>query len=171
MLSQLQLDHFKLEELIVQTNPDAESVSEENYVFEEINFDLKKHVEDKRAHWTRLVIEWGGDEKARFRRVRIVLSGYFSFSEEVDDNFADKARLNELAILYGVARGILATIPATSEVAGFLLPAVNFIEVAKRKTEASEQAAKKLKKRKRTTTKKKSSKKGTKRTKKERKTS
>ena len=142
MISPLHLDHFWVEELIVKSTPPGPGGShpkKEQYLFREVDFDVEHHSE-KNLFRVRLVVEIEADPDANtpppLSQFRIVILGIFSFSEGTDQEFIDKITpLNQVAILYGIARGLAASIPIMERTGALLLPSVNFLEVLRMKTE------------------------------------
>ena len=149
-ISPLRLDEFGLEELVLEATPflPQKPPADEEYVFKEIDFELEKHTE-KEIFRIRLVIELlsnpDAEEQTALRRLRMVLWGVFSFAEGTAQELIDKLTpLNQVAILYGMARGLIAGLPSTARTGTFLLPSVNFVEVLKRKAEQQKKSTKRI---------------------------
>ncbi len=69
----------------------------------------------------------------RFKRIEIILEGQFAYAESVDEaRRRQLAALNAPAILHGMARGLLASTTALCVGGPFLLPTVNYLEVARK---------------------------------------
>ena len=69
----------------------------------------------------------------RFERIEVIVEGQFAYAEDVDEE--ERARLailNAPAILHGIARGLIASATGLCVGGPFLLPTVNYVEVAKR---------------------------------------
>lgn len=61
------------------------------------------------------------------------ITGFFSFTEGTDEQTIERMiPLNGPAILYGIARGVVAQATGSSIHDKFILPTVNFVEVTKR---------------------------------------
>jgi preprotein translocase subunit SecB len=66
--------------------------------------------------------------------VELRISGYFSVhGEERDDLVYGMVNLNAPAILYGIARGIVAQFTAFAPAGPVMLPSVNFAQIARRR--------------------------------------
>ncbi len=60
------------------------------------------------------------------------ITGFFSFAKGTDEQMIEKMiPLNGLAILYGIARGVVAQATANSMHEKFILPTVNLVEATK----------------------------------------
>ena len=142
MISPLHLDHFWVEELIVKSippEPGGSHPDKQTYLFREVDFDVDRHLE-KNLLRVRLVVDIEADPDANtpspLRQFRIVILGIFSFSEGTDQEFIDKITpLNQVSILYGIARGLAASIPIKERTGSLLLPSVDFWEVLRAKAE------------------------------------
>lgn len=76
-------------------------------------------------------------------RINLKLSGFFSFTEGTeDDTIRNMIAPNGLSMLYGVARGVVASATALSWHGKFVLPSMNLIEIIKRKAEVTSTAEK-----------------------------
>ena len=146
MLSPLQLNSFTLQELIVKRNSSFQGGdgADSIYRFKEIDFNGATHKTKplyKVALWFEIVPK-NRKTPCDFEVIRARAEGVFSFTGSSDDDFMP---LNQLAILYGTMRGIVATVTSIGD-SSYLLPTVNFVELGQRKAKQLATALKKKKK-------------------------
>ena len=141
MITPLRLDKFWVEELIIQAAPDSNVQPEQPPVFnlDKIDYDVEMN-KVKPVYRVRLVLDMTANEKEDvvevFKRIRMVIWGQFSFSEEASEAFIKEVTpLNQVSILYGIARGIVASATALTAHGALQLPIVNFVEIMKSKTQ------------------------------------
>ena len=138
MLSPLELRQANLLCLDVQVSPswDLKPVVDDPQKYEHtVDVDVRK----RRNHWDfRVSLDVTftpkPDETCRMGRIHIAVVGLFHLPDETDEALVEKlVPLNCYAILYGIARGVVAQ--ATGMVPGgpFMIPAVNFVETLKQK--------------------------------------
>jgi preprotein translocase subunit SecB len=148
MIALLRFDSFVLDELIVEHNeefaPDKEG--EPDYSIS-IDYNLLKR-EGLPSFLIRMLVDLSprdGCKACSFRRLRVVMVGFFSFPPDTpEDRVRQLTPLNQLAMLYGTARGVVANITGMGRSGVFVLPSVNFHEICRAKAaeaEAAEQAA------------------------------
>ncbi len=76
-------------------------------------------------------------EHLPYERVKVVLCGDFSRGSDADEEtFLRLVPMNCLAILHGIARGVLLSATATCPSGPFLLPTVNYVDLVDRKVKA-----------------------------------
>ncbi len=76
-------------------------------------------------------------------RIHLKLSGFFSFVEGTEDEtIRNMIAPNGLSMLYGVARGVVASATALSWHGKSVLPSMNLIEIIRRKGEISSKGEK-----------------------------
>lgn len=137
MSALLNIDQYFLENIHVRTNP-AYKESDQG-----LEAAIKASVEVRRRgpepdFMISMSIEVNKEKKVfmtspYYILIRIV--GYFSFVENTDETMIKKMiGLNGPAVLYGVARGVVAQVTANCRFGKFILPTVNFVELTKRKT-------------------------------------
>ncbi len=137
MFSPLRLDKTWLEELVIEAiGLDAvKSGSAQGFNFS-IDYDLLEH-QAHPAFRVKLMVEMTADEKSEysgFRRIRIVLWGQFTFEAGASEEFRRQATpLNQLAILYGIARGVVANSTGLMPGGAVLLPVTDFHAIVKEK--------------------------------------
>ena len=143
MLSPMQLEKTWLQEMAVETIDIDEVQPDESpsYQFHELDFDILKNT-DEPAFRVKLILEIRGvtdGTYSAFKRVRIVLWGQFLFAPDASQELMDTlVPLNQLSILYGVARGIVAVCTGTSPAGSFTLPTVNFHKLIEAKQQATQ---------------------------------
>lgn len=80
-------------------------------------------------------------------RIHLKLTGFFSFIDGTkEETISNMIAPNGLAMLYGVARGVVADATAISWHGKFVLPSMNLTEVIKLKAETASKMEKALKK-------------------------
>lgn len=73
-------------------------------------------------------------EACRFDVIRVELVGLFHLPDDFDEEMVQRlVPLNCLAILYGIARGVVAQSTGMMPGGAFMLPPVNFVEAVKQK--------------------------------------
>jgi preprotein translocase subunit SecB len=137
MIASLQLDDFVLEELVIRANPFpiTDGDNDQKYTLSS-DFDLDKR-EGAPVLGLRLAINVDGDTSSAahvFSNVRIVLIGFFSFAEGSPEEYIRAVTPgNQLSILYGIARGIVATATGTAAGGKINLPPVNINDMIQAK--------------------------------------
>ena len=72
-------------------------------------------------------------------QIAFKISGFFSFPPDTEEETIQKmVGLNALAVLYGIARGVVAQVTANGPHGKFILPTVNFVEMLKKKVGAGD---------------------------------
>ena len=145
MISLMRLDRFWLEEMILETALEDNSETDEyTYDIKEIDFDVKKNRQSS-ALRVRLLVEIIADENPRIygvKRLRVALWGQFSFAENAEEDFIQQVTPeNQLAILYGLARGLVANLTGATAAGTFLLPSVDFHAITAEKVRRMQQKA------------------------------
>ena len=76
------------------------------------------------------------DFKANPYYIFLKITGFFSFNKGTDEQTIEKMiQLNGPAILYGIARGVVAQATGSSLHDKFILPTVNFVEATRERAE------------------------------------
>lgn len=141
MQAQLNLDEYFIDELVIRKNInyDKEKPITGDYF---IDFDILRHDKNPLLFKLSMFIEFNKNDNNSPYYILMKLNGFFSYADGTDDDYIKKTiALNAPSILYGVARGIVAQATGNCEYGKFILPAVNFVEILKRKSDV-----KKLKK-------------------------
>ena len=149
-ISPLRLEAYRLSDLVIAFNDEwflGESTKADPADAYEVDADFDLYeMEDAGSYLHSLSVECiprAGDVPRRFNRVSIVLWGSFSFDPDADQDLRDQLiPHNCIAILHGIARGLVSS--ATGSCAGgpFLLPIVNYMEMIERNSqEQSDEAA------------------------------
>lgn len=134
MLSQLNIIEYFVEEIILKTNLEynKEISSTEDI---SVDFDIFQNEENRLLYKVTMVIEIGRSRNNSPYYIFLKLSGIFSYEKNTNKEYIDKTiNLNAPSMLYGIARGVISQITASSLYGKFILPSVNFIEILKRKT-------------------------------------
>lgn len=148
MLALLELDQYYIDEFSLEVNP-SYPPTEEQEIDLDIDFEIGR-ADDGLPHFeVKLIIDVNASEE-RFRscayRIRLLVSGYFHFSEGTDEGQINRLILpNGLSILYGIARNTISQSTGVSRFGRFLLPSVNLIEVIKDKAKRDEVGQKRAK--------------------------
>lgn len=137
IISHLQLDGFRLLELVIESDPNLDyDLPEGEYGLDKVEFDFLSREDDPTL--TRFLL----DVEARptkgncaYRRVKVKVDGIFKLDDEASDQVKDILPMAPLSILYGMARGIVANASSLGP-RPYLLPSVNFFEVVKQKVDA-----------------------------------
>jgi preprotein translocase subunit SecB len=134
MQSLLNISDYFVEELRVKVNGAYKGTSAEEGALE-TSVGIKR--KGKEPHFMiQMKIELNRD-KADFDEARyyvyLDISGFFNFTEGTDEETIRKMiGLNGPAILYGVARGVVAQATANCRYGKFVLPAMNFVKAIKK---------------------------------------
>jgi preprotein translocase subunit SecB len=139
MQALLNIDEYFVEEVRVRTNPDYVEPGQEQRAGQiKVALSMKK----KGAEPEFMISMKLEVNKARraFEAspyyVFLDITGYFSFHQGTEQDTMDKMiGFNGPAVLYGVARGIVAQITANCRNGKFILPTVNFVELLKQQEE------------------------------------
>ena len=141
--SPLQLKAYRLQKLVIDFNDQSlsaeEALADPDDAYEvQADFDLYEGPEPD-TYLTMLLIECrpkAADTPRRFNEVSIVTWGIFSLDPDTDEK--SKNRLipyNCLAILHGIARGVLTSATGACVAGPFLLPVLNYVEMVERKAQ------------------------------------
>ena len=134
IISHLQLDRFRLLELVIESDPKFDyDLPEGEYRPNKVKFDFLTRKDDPAISRFHLEVETRpkGDNCA-YRRVRIKVDGIFKLDGEASDEVKKILPMAPLSILYGMARGIVANASSLGP-RPLLLPSVNFLKWLKRK--------------------------------------
>ena len=139
--SPLQLKAYRLQKLVIEFNDqwlsteDSEPDSPDAYRLE-ADFDLYEGREPD-TYLTMLLIECrpkAADTPRRFNEVSIITWGIFSLDPNTDEDLKNRLiPYNCLAILHGIARGVLTSATGACGGGPFLLPVLNYVEMVERK--------------------------------------
>ena len=145
MLAQLNLNNYFIDEFAFAANREREATDTTAGSLD-VDFDIRRSSENPLEFMIKLVVDINRDDES-FKigdyRIHLQLSGFFSFAEGLSEELiSGMIAHNGLSILYGVARGTVADSTATSWHGKFVLPAVNFIELLKQKSEANQKKRK-----------------------------
>ncbi|MGI5818543.1 MAG: hypothetical protein ACOX9R_10665 [Armatimonadota bacterium] len=145
MISNLQLEAFRLQDVLVRFNEswlqlEPEEQGDERYDVTP-DFDIYEHADGAQL-LVRLSVDCVGvevDATPRFRQVSIVVWGRFICSDDVSDEVrASLEQYNTVAILHGIARGMLVQVTGGAVGGPFLLPSLNYKAIVERKTAEAE---------------------------------
>lgn len=130
MQSLLKISDYFVEELRVKANGAYKGTSAEEDALE-TSVGIKR--KGKEPHFMIQMKVKLNNKKVDFDNARyyvyLEISGFFSFAEGTDEEAIRKMiGLNGPAILYGVARGVVAQATANCRYGKFVLPAMNFVK-------------------------------------------
>lgn len=133
MQAQLNFLEFFVEELTVKANSDYDSKKPiTGGLF--VDYDILKSEKKSLLFKIPMVIEINKNNNNSPYQIFMRLNGFFCYPEGTEENYINKTiGLNAPSILYGVARGIIAQVTANYEYGKFIIPAVNLIEILKKK--------------------------------------
>jgi preprotein translocase subunit SecB len=139
-------DYF-ISELTVKANPAFDSKLRQQ---DQIPLSVKLEIKDKKNDPKQCLLQLEytlGNQKNNLAGcpyyISIHISGFFQIVNDFDENkIFELKHLNAPAILYGIARGIIAQNVASAQHGKFILPSINFLALLKQK----KQPAKKVKK-------------------------
>lgn len=140
MQAQLNLDDFYIDELSFKVNRDHVP-SETLCGTIDVDFDVRRNTDNPLQFMIAMRVDINPREedfKKCDYRIHLCLSGFFSFADgTTEDTIRNMIAPNGLSMLYGVARGVVASTTAQSWHGKFVLPSLNLIEIIKRKGEAA----------------------------------
>ncbi len=143
----LNIDDYYVEEIVVRSNPLFKPDDKKSDM--KFAFGLKRNGK-KPLFMLPMTIEVNKSKKSfsvapYYILLKIV--GFFSFPDGTDEETIKKMiGLNALVMLYGTARGVVAQATSDSFHGKFILPSVNFVEIAAKqvkKTSSKKQTVKK----------------------------
>ena len=141
----LSLERFRLQRLVVEFNeaylaPDAERAEDVEAYHTDADFDLWEPQTEGDC-MTMLCVDCYPEAETptpRFKHVGVTVWGIFSCSPHVDQDQKNQLmQYNTVAILHGIARGLIASATGSCPGGPFLLPVVNYREVIERKLRES----------------------------------
>lgn len=147
MQSLLNINDYLVEELQVRANPECKKGKEDKG---EITTSLGFKRKGKELLFTvQMKIELNKSEKAFSVApyyIYLDITGFFSFAEGTDEETVKKMiGLNGPAILYGVARGVVAQATANFRYGKFVLPTINFVETMREEAQKNKTSARRKK--------------------------
>lgn len=143
MQAQLNIDEYFVDELIVKKNAKFDKNKPITGDFF-VDFDILNNKDNPRLFMITMIIEFNKTNHNAPYYIFIKLSGFFSYNEGTEEEYIKKTlALNAPSILYGVARGIIAQVSCNYEYGKFIIPAVNFVEILKRKHQVNKKPKKK----------------------------
>ncbi len=147
-LAKLQLERYRLGSLSIQFNDawlalDAEQAADEQYDCVP-DFDVFEATEDN--FLVHLSLECappaGSRDRCRFTSVAATVWGIFSLAEGTAEEEGQRLVMhNGVAILHGIVRGLLVSATGGCVGGPFILPAINYVELFRRKAEELEEAS------------------------------
>jgi preprotein translocase subunit SecB len=143
MQALLNIDNYFVEDISIRTNPGYKKAKAEQGALE-ISFDIKRKGTEPRF-MVLMQVDVNKSKKSfsgAAYQISLKIIGFFSFVEGTAEETMNKMiGLNGLTILYGVSRGIVAQATANCPHGKFILPSVNFVELLKKKAQATERQA------------------------------
>lgn len=146
LLANLQLDRYLVQDLVFKCNKTVTTNKDELATPTiGIDFDVKENTKDKNKFLLDMVVDLNeGQDFDKFETYQIHLNilGWFHFSSELDDKAKAKMLTgNASAMLYGVARTVVASITGSLGANRYILPALNLLSVIKAKAEERQRRA------------------------------
>ncbi len=143
MSALLNIQDYFIDELVVRTNPDFKRDGEGKGDIG-VSFDLRRKGQEPKFI-INMTVEANKSKKSFSSApyyVSVKLGGLFIFPEGTDDDTMMKMLgTNGLAILYGVARGVVGQSTASCRYGKFVLPSVNFMELIKKQVKKTKKNA------------------------------
>ena len=135
MIAQMQLENFVVDQLAFKAALDDKEPSKGLIG---VDFEVKAHAKDKDRFLIRMQVDLNKGQAFKKNggyQVQMQIVGWFKFEKDVDGNTKKKMLYtNATSILYGVARTVVAQLSGTLGTKKFILPAVNLLEIARRKS-------------------------------------
>lgn len=131
----LNIDEYFIEDISVKTNPDYKDDAPADGDVG-VTFGIKRQGKAPLFMLTMSVnlVKAKNKKFTTPYQVSFSITGFFSFAAGTDEATINRMiGLNGLAVLYGLARGIVAQVTANGPYGKFILPTVNFVELLKRK--------------------------------------
>lgn len=149
MQALLDINEYFVDELSVRTNHDF-SKKDQSSGGIKVDFDIKRNNTNPLEFMIPMTIAVNSDESnfaiAEYQ-ISLKISGFFGFAEGTDEETINRMiGPSGLAILYGVARGVVAQATGNCWHGKFILPAMNFVELLKEKASSATPSGKKQKK-------------------------
>lgn len=140
MIAQLQLNNFFADFLSVKTNPFFDPKIKEGVISGKIKCSMEIGIpKDGVQVPYKVSLDVSVDPATKKPAlepyaVKIKIVGFFTFKGEITNDQREKMlKLNGATILYGVARGIIAQTTGGGFHGKYILPAVNFVDMFKKK--------------------------------------
>ncbi len=131
----LKIDQYFVDEIHVKANPEYQEPKKgtrEAKLTASMNVRRREKLPEFMITIELHVNKSEADFKANPYYVFLKITGFFSFAKGTDEQTIEKMiPLNGLAILYGIARGVVAQATANSMHEKFILPTVNLVEATK----------------------------------------
>jgi preprotein translocase subunit SecB len=138
LLASIQLDRYLVDDLVFKCNKTG-GTKKDTLATPTIgiDFDVKENTKDKSRFLLDMVVDLNeGQELDKFETYQIHLHilGWFQFTAELDANVKAKMlATNASAMLYGVARTVVANLTGSLGPERYILPALNLLAVIKAK--------------------------------------
>lgn len=138
LLASLQVNHYIVDDLVFKCNKKT-GTKKENLVTPTIgiDFDVKENTKDKNQFLLDMVVdlnEGQAFDKFDGYQIHLHIFGWFHFTAELDAEVKGKMlATNAAAMLYGVARTIVANLTGSLGGERYILPTLNLLTVIKAK--------------------------------------
>lgn len=137
LLAGLQLDRYLVDDLVFKCNTVETRKDKLVAPTIGINFDIKQNTEDKNLFLLDMVIDLNKDQeltKFDTYQIHLHILGWFYFTAQLNRETRDKMlATNASAMLYGVARTVIANLTGSLGPERHILPALNLLAVIKAK--------------------------------------
>lgn len=137
MLALLQLDNYFVEELSFILSPKLGKVKGKPPKGTSVEFEIRRKDKEPRFLVSMFIkLSNVGSSGKNAYDITLKIHGFFSFKPGVDkETMGRMITFNGLAILYGVARGVVAQMTANGPQGKYILPAVDFVSLIKSRFE------------------------------------
>ncbi|MCD4786581.1 MAG: protein-export chaperone SecB [Candidatus Eremiobacteraeota bacterium] len=137
MLSYLQLKDFRLYHILIDANRDF--ISGRECIYEiDADFNVQK-AENKLLFKVPFYFSLKTKKNRKYsniKKIEVGIEGIFELSSDTPEDIAKRlVPYNCLAILYGIARGMIADTTGSMPGGKFILPAINLVELINRQIE------------------------------------
>lgn len=134
----LNIDQFFVEEIHVKANPayrEQKKPAHETKLEASMSIKRKEKFPEFMVSIELDINKSEKDFKTNPYCIVLKIIGFFSFVKGTDEQTMERMiRLNGSAILYGIARGVVAQATCNSIHDKFILPTVNFVEITEKQT-------------------------------------
>jgi len=141
--SPLQLERYRLEKLVIDFSDEwlqAENTEPDDPTAYEVRTDFDVYRSEDEMFLVRLSVESRPESDSptpRFNEVSVVVWGMFSLTAGTEEETKQQLiPYNCVAILHGLARGVITSATGACVAGPFLLPTINYLEVIKQKVDA-----------------------------------
>ena len=120
----------------------------EHYIF--ADYQVNGHISLKNNYRVKLAVSINQPENLHSTgvlpyKINVEIHGYFDLKDTTtEEEKAFQINISAPSILYGILRELIRSVTSVNNLKGYLLPSVNFMDIAKRKQELEEAEKKEL---------------------------